>query len=310
MEKIISIILPVILILGLGMLCRKKQLLNDSQIDGVKSVSVKFLWPAVLFYAFFTAHYGKEVILYAAINFVTMLLAFLLGFFLRKRAKSHAFSYPYLMSGLETGMIGYPLYGLLFQNQEISYLALLDVGHALFIFPIFLSYMAYEQSGSKEKNLKKSFLDMLRSPIMIALIVGMICGISGFGDLVMTSGAGEVIDKLYAIISNANTLMILLAMGYSISFTLSQIRESMKVIVIRLIYMAVMTTLSLLLINAVVGLNKYLLCAVIVTFIMPPVYMLGLYVKDKKENEFCATTASMYTVISIIAFIIMTIVVI
>ena len=169
MGEIISIILPVVLILALGYLCRRCQIVDDVQMSGIKTVSIRFLWPAVLFYAFFTAGYGKEVFLYAGVNFAANLIAFLIGIAIRKKTTNHPFSWPYLMSGFETGQIGYPLYGLLFKNQEISYLALLDVGHALFIFPIFLSYLQMEQSH--EKNLKKAFRDMMTSPIMIALIV-------------------------------------------------------------------------------------------------------------------------------------------
>ncbi len=304
MSEIISIILPVILILALGCLCRRCQIVDDVQMSGIKTVSIRFLWPAVLFYAFFTANYGKEVILYAGVNFTANLVAFLIGFVIRKRTDNHPFSWPYLMSGFETGQIGYPLYGLLFKNQGISYLALLDVGHALFIFPIFLSYLQMEQS--KESNLKQALKDMITSPIMIALIVGMISGITGLGNLVMESGAGIVINNLYSIVSSANTLMILLAMGYGISFTASQIRASIKVIIIRAVYYAVFAAAAIAFISLFVPLNVYLVAAVIVTFIMPPVYMLGVYVKDKEENIFMSTTASVYTMFTIAAFIVLT----
>ncbi len=306
MAEIISIILPVILILGLGWMCRRYRIVDDVQMSGIKTISVRFLWPAVLFYAFFTASYGREVILYAGVNFAANLIAFLIGLAIRKRTAEHSFSWPYLMSGFETGQIGYPLYGLLFKNQEISYLALLDVGHALFIFPIFLSYLQMEQSH--EKNMKKAFRDMMTSPIMIALIVGMIAGVSGFGRFVMSGGAGVVINNIYSLVSGANTVMILLAMGYGISFTAEQIRGSIRLIVIRLIYYAVFAAAAIWFIGLFVPMNVYLLAAVLITFIMPPVYMLGVYVKDKEENGFMSTTASIYTIISIAAFMVITVV--
>lgn len=306
MSEIISIILPVILVLALGYGCRRRKIIDEVQLSGIKTISVKFLWPAVLFYAFFTADYGKEVIIYASVNFTANLAAFLFGIAMRKRVPDHAFSWPYLMSGFETGQIGYPLYGLLFRNQQISYLALLDVGHALFIFPIFLGYLQMEQS--RERNLGKSIRDMFTSPIMIALAAGMIFGYSGLGRLVMTSGAGNVIDTLYGLISSANTVMILLAMGYGISFTVDQIRSCMKLILIRAALFAVLALLGIMFTGWFVQMNVYLLSAIVITFIMPPVYMLGVYVKEPSENEFCATTASIYTLLSILAFIVMTVI--
>ena len=137
----------------------------------------------------------------------------------------------------------------------------------------------------------------------------MISGISGFGSFVMNSGAGVVINNIYGLVSSANTLMILLAMGYGISFTVDQIRASLKLILVRAVYYAVFAAAAIFFIHLFVPMNVYLLAAVLITFIMPPVYMLGVYVKDKEENEFMSTTASIYTLLSIAAFIVMTFVI-
>jgi len=302
MGDVMGIILPIVIILGLGYYCRRQGILTAQGVEGIKTVSIKFLWPMVLFYAFFTANYGRETILYAALNFFTNLIAFLIGLLIRKSGPSHAFSYPYLLSGFETGMIGYAMYTLLFGADKISYLALLDVGHALFIFPIFLTYLNMEQD---QGDLKSSLKDMMKSAIMIALIVGMVSGITGFGRLVMGSWAGAVIDKLYSLVSSANVVMILIVMGYGISFSLSQLKESARVILIRMAIMLGCTLGSLWILRSFAQLNVYLACAVILTYIMPPVYMLAVYVKDPEENEFMSTTSSVYTLLSIAAFLIM-----
>ena len=63
MNDVVSILIPIVLILGLGFWCREKKILKAPEIEGIKTVSVKFLWPMVLFYAFFTASYGIETVL-------------------------------------------------------------------------------------------------------------------------------------------------------------------------------------------------------------------------------------------------------
>ena len=306
MGNVLSIILPIVLLLCLGYFCRKRSILNQDGIDGIKTVSIRFLWPIVLFYAFFTAEYGIATILYAGVNFATNLIAFLIGMLIRRKAKQHAFSYPYLLSGFETGMIGYAMFTLLFGAENISYLALLDVGHALFIFPIFLSCLNMEQNQS---DLKSSIKDMFKSPIMIALIIGMIAGLTGFGQFVMNSQAGIVINKVYDLVSSANIVMILVVMGFNISFSFKALRGIAKVVLIRIVIMVLCAIGSLYLIRCFVPLNIYLTCAVIVTYMMPPVYMLAVYVKDPKENEFMSTTTSVFTLITILAFLVMTVVV-
>lgn len=304
MGETAGVILPIILVLGLGFFCRKKNLVSEAGIEGIKKVSVSFLWPMVLFYAFFTAQYGETTVLYAGVNFLANVIAFITGLLIRKRVKEHAFSWPYLLSGFETGMIGYAMYTLLYGSENISYLALLDVGHALFIFPIFLSCLNYEQG---EGDLTASFRNMIASPIMIALIIGMFSGLTGFGGLVMRSWTGAVINKLYTMASSANVVMILIAMGYNIQFSVRQVKESIKVILVRMSIMTACATAGIALIRQFVPLNDTLVSAVIVTFIMPPVYMLSVYVKNREENEFMSTTSSVYTVLTIIAFLVMTI---
>ncbi|MDD3403724.1 MAG: hypothetical protein PHQ72_10275 [Hespellia sp.] len=304
MEKILSTVLPIILILGLGYYCKRKEILSDKGIEGIKTLSIKFLWPLVLFYAFFTASYGIETILYAGVNFATNAIAFAIGIFMRPRVKEHGFSYPYLLSGFETGMIGYAMFTLLFGAGNISYLALLDVGHALFIFPIFLSCLNMEQG---QGTLRDSVKDMLKSTIMIALAIGMIAGLTGIGEVIMNSQAGMVIERIYNLASSANVVMILVVMGYNLSFSWKQVKESANVILVRMLIMVLCAVGSLWLIQIFVPLNVYLVSAVVVTYIMPPVYMLAVYVKDKKENEFMSTTTTIYTVLTIIAFLIMTI---
>lgn len=306
MSDIISIVIPIVLILCLGFYCKEKKILNRQAIDGIKNVSVRFLWPMVLFYAFFTASYSVETIFYAGVNFATNLFAFAVGLVLRKTKCRHSFSYPYLLSGFETGMIGYPLYTLLFGAENISCLALLDVGHALFIFPIFLNYLSMEQGKT---SLKDSIRDMFTSPIMIALIVGMISGMTGIGSFVMNSVAGVVVTKLYGLISDANVVMILIVMGYNLSFSFGELKESAKVILIRSGIMTFCGLVSFWILRKFVTMNVYLVSALIVTYIMPPVYMLSVYVKDKEENEFMSTTSSAFTMLSILLFLLFTIIV-
>ena len=156
-------------------------------------------------------------------------------------------------------------------------------------------------------NLKDSIREMLTSPIMIALIIGMVSGMTGIGKLIMSGGTGRVITKIYNLISDANVVMILLVMGYNLSFSLKELKESMKIILIRGGIMLICGFVSLVLLGKLVTVNIYLVSALIVTYIMPPVYMLSVYVKDKEENKFMSTTTSVYTLLSILLFLLLTV---
>ena len=81
----------------------------------------------------------------------------------------------------------------------------------------------------------------------------------------------------------------------------------MKIILIRGGIMLICGFVSLVLLGKLVTVNIYLVSALIVTYIMPPVYMLSVYVKDKEENKFMSTTTSVYTLLSILLFLLLTV---
>lgn len=306
MTDIMSVVVPIILLLFLGYLCKKKNIVSEEGIRGIKTLSINFLWPIVLFYAFFTADYSVSMLAYAGSTFFLCTMAFLAGMLLRRKIRTteHSFCYPYLMSGSEIGMLGYSLYILLFGAEHISQLAVFDVGHAFFIFPIFLSCLNMEQGKG---SVKESFIKMLKQPLIIMLAIGLICGISGFGKFVMNSEISTVIDKIYNLASSANVVTMLAVMGYGISFSAAQLKKSIRFIAARAIAMTICCIMSLLFIQMTVGLTQYTMYAAILTFILPPVYMLSVYVEDRKENEFISTTTSIYTVLSIAVFMVISI---
>lgn len=301
----LSTIIPILLLILLGMYCKREQVFAETGAEALKSISVKFLWPLVLFYAFFSAEYDYKTVYYAATVFILLTgIFFLARQILRKRVKSHSFVLPYLTVGSEIGMLGYSLYILLFGTENVFRLALFDVGHAMFIFPVFLGILNGEQG---EGDFKKSILDMIKSPLIIMLVIGLFCGLTGISDWIMDSPAAEVIIRIYDLATSANIVLMLISMGYSISFSRRQIRECLEFMVIRFIAMAVCTCLGLLFIYSTIGLDLYTACALILTFMLPPVYMLSVYIRDKEENEFAATMTSVYTIFSIAVFIVMTV---
>ena len=304
----LSTILPILIFLGFGLYCRKTGLLSEEGVNSMKNVSISFLWPMILFYAFFTASYSSDTVVYAGTVFVLLTVVFFIGRTLREKVggKERAFCLPYLITGSEIGMLGYSLYMLLFGADAVSHLALFDVGHALFLFPIFLGCMNIEQG---EGTVKQALIGLFKTPLIIMLAIGMACGISGFGSFVMTSAAGEIIEGIYSLVSSANVVIMLTAMGYGLSFSAKELRDSLRFILARAIAMAACTVAGLLFMKATVGLTPYSMYGLVIVFMMPPVYMLSVYVKDKKDNEFMTTVTSIYTLFSIIAFIMLTFIV-
>ena len=61
--QILAKVLPVLVMIILGRVCATKGILNDEQHAGLKNVIGDILLPVVLFQAFFTAEYGRRMLL-------------------------------------------------------------------------------------------------------------------------------------------------------------------------------------------------------------------------------------------------------
>ena len=58
--RILEIILPVLVMLVLGMACRKLKLLTKSRIDNMKLLVTNIMLPVAIFHALATADYSVE----------------------------------------------------------------------------------------------------------------------------------------------------------------------------------------------------------------------------------------------------------
>ena len=67
--QILAKVLPVLVMIALGRVCATKRILSDDQHAGLKNIIGDILLPVVLFQAFFTAEYGRRMLLVFALVF-------------------------------------------------------------------------------------------------------------------------------------------------------------------------------------------------------------------------------------------------
>lgn len=58
--KVLEIVLPVLVMILLGMACRKWKLLNQNGIDNMKVLVTQIMLPVAIFHALATSDYNKE----------------------------------------------------------------------------------------------------------------------------------------------------------------------------------------------------------------------------------------------------------
>lgn len=303
MTQLIAIIqcaLPVFLALALGMLCRQKKFLDRSGIDTLKKVVLNITLPAVLLNAFATAEYSASAMLMPGIMYLLCCLALLLGFVFIRLSGSKSKLAPYLASGFEAGMLGYALFVLLFPERSISEFALLDLGQTLFVFTL------YKFLLSGKNSLKAILRDIVTSPILWAVLAGVLLGATGLYRQLQSWGISGILDAATSFISAPTGMVILMTVGYDLVLRDISWKRTAGFIAMRLGIMTVLLAI-LILLNRTVLQGMIFEGAALLMLILPPPYVIPVFADEPSERVQISSSLSALTLISMLLFAVLSV---
>ena len=300
--QICNTILPVILMLAIGMICRQKKLLSREGISALKSVVVNITLPAVMVNAFATMEYSGKNIILTLMMFGICLIAWILGKVIKNVFHMESRFIPFLTTGFEAGMLGYALFMLLFGSDRISDFASIDLGQVLFVFTLYKILLGLD--GQEKVSAKGLVKDMIQSPTVIAILAGVLLGATGLYDLLAGPGISSMIDACTNFVSAPTSAIILLTIGYDLVLDHIPWAAVGKVTVVPIAIMAALRVLAGLIVRAV-GLGDSLDQALNVMMILPPPYVLPVFADDEKQREYVSSSLSVMTLITIIGFILL-----
>ena len=290
--------LPVFAALFIGILCRKKNILSREGIDALKKLAVDITLPAVLFSAFATADYSMKNLLVPFVIFALCIAALGLGVLLKRITSCESRLMPYLMTGFEAGMLGYGLFALLYPGQSSSSFAIIDLGQVLFVFTVYKGMIMGKGSGGE--LVKQAF----SSPVLWAIIAGMLFGITGLYSALEPSGVSAVIDKLAEFIAAPTSCLILISIGYDLEFRETLWKKVLSYTAMRVAVMAVIFSAALLINRHILG-GAMHEGALLLMMILPAPYVLPMFSDEEKERSDIASTLSTMTILSLVLFSIM-----
>lgn len=303
MQQTISVLemtLPVIVMILVGYLCRVKGLVSKEGLAGIKSVISNITLPVVLFKAFYTTEYSLKSLLYFAIIFTCCCVALAAGHLLNPLIKDSKLM-PYLLSGFEVGMLGYALYGLLAGNDNISYMASVDLGQVIFVYTIYLTLL--KNAAGQKTDLKGILISMVKNPAFQGVAVGILTGITGLGGLIAGSPAGGVFHEIIEMITLPTSGMILIIVGYELSMRKDVMLPVCKTIFLRIFVMGILLAISAFVMFQIVPFDKNLFMAMILLFSLPAPFIIPLYADVDSEGIYISTTLSMHTLVTIFIFV-------
>lgn len=293
--SILQTALPVFAALALGMLCRSKSFLTREGIDALKKVVINLTLPFVLLNAFASAEYTLAAVLLPLTVFGVCCIALALGYGIIRLFRVKSRLAPFLATGFEAGMLGYALFALLFPKESASKFALLDIGQTLFVFTLFKILL------SGKKDLKAIGKDMATTPILWAVLAGVLLGATGLYAKMGAWGVSGILDSLTSFLSAPTGMIILLTVGYDLVLREIPWGKVSGFIAMRLFVMAVCFGLF-------VALNRTVLHgmifegAALLMVILPPPYVIPVFADEPGERTQIASALSALTLVTMVLF--------
>ena len=298
---ILETVLPVLIALLLGMLCRKTGFLNRDGVDTLKKVVINLTLPAVLLSAFASAEYSASTWVLPAVVFGLCCLSLAMGMLVIKLFRMKSRLAPFLAAGFEAGMLGYALFVLLFPDKSVSEFAILDIGQTLFVFTL------YKILLSGKRDLRAIGKDMVTTPILWAVAAGVCIGATGLYSWMTKIGVGGVFDGITSFVSAPTGMVILLTVGYDLVPREIPWRKTGGLLAMRLIIMAIIVALGVLLNRTLLG-GSIFEGALLLMCILPPPYVIPIFADEPSERVQISASLSAMTLMSMILFAVLSVV--
>ena len=297
--EVIKTILPVVLMLGIGMLCRRRNLISREGVNALKGVVVNIALPAVLLNAFATTRYTLMDVAIPLMMFGVCLAAWALGRVAARLLKMPSRFVPFLTTGFEAGMLGYALFNMLYGSARTAEFARIDLGQVLFVFTLYKVLLGL--TGRERADFGALAKEMALSPIILAIAAGVLLGATGLYRAMEPSGLAGVFDACTSFVAAPTSAIILLAIGYDLVLADIPWAETLKVVAVRLVIMLALRF-------AFLGLVKLLwpaaelTQAVNVMFILPPPFVLPVFADDADQRVYVSSALSVSTLVAIVGF--------
>lgn len=299
--EVIKMILPIAIFFSAGIFARKIQLFSEQGSSDIKAIICNIFLPVVIFNAFMSADYSISSLIVIITTAISITAVFLIGNVFKKIAGDRQEYFPFMVTSIEGGMMGYPLIMMLFAMEGLRKIVLLDVGHNIFLFLICIPLLLAK--GGKDASPKGIIKIALSTPTFIAMMIGIICGIIGIDNLIETSKFGEIYNSIIDYANGPIGALIILTLGYDLSIDKKMLNPVLKTVFFRLIFMAIFCVFEIFVVSRFMNIDKVLLFAIIVLFSLPASFSIPLFARTEKHKDYISTCISIETIICLILFI-------
>jgi predicted permease len=285
---------------------RRKNFLAETTIDELRKIVVNLALPAVLFLSFLNVELKPSYFVIFGVLFLLCITLFLLGRLLQKQLNIRDEYFPYLTTGFEYGMLGISLFGAAYGLENIGYIAVVDLGHEIFIWFVFLPLLLVKRDDAQ--NPKAILQSFLSAPVVIAILAGLLFNLLGGGAWLYQLPVTGALMTALEFLGNLTVPLILIIVGYGIKLNRTGLGSTIFVALIRLgILIPLALVLNVYLVRGLLQLDRLFEIALFTLLILPPPFIIPLYARSDLDNEqrgYINNVLTMHTIISVTIFLV------
>ena len=309
MDKAVLItnqVLPILFLIGLGFFLNRVSFLTEEVVGYLRKMVVNLALPAALFVSFLKVELGPSSLAIFAVTFSLCILLFLIGQALKKVFKIRREYFPYLFTGFEYGMLGISLFAAAYGINNLGYIAVVDLGHEIFIWFLFLPALLLKRDG--QGAIKKTVKSFASSPVVIAILSGILFNFLGGGKFLYELPVTGAIMTTMDFLSALTVPMILIILGFGINFNKKGISEALPAVACRICLAVPLALLiNVYFIRNLLGLGKMYEAALFTLMVLPPPFIIPLYVKrdiDDGEKQYINNVLTLNAAVSVIIYLV------
>lgn len=293
-----QVVAPIFAAIFLGMTAKRKNWLSPENVQGFQTFVMKIGLPCVVFNSCLTAQMGVESVSSMALVLPCMLIATFWAF----RARKKRFPYrnlPQLFCAQETGMLGIPLFMILFGADQAYRMGILDLTQSVTAIPVIALLSADAGENPSPADIAKK---VIVSPLLLMSLLGLALNLSGSADWLNSVGIGPVITETTTFLSTPISALMIFAVGYNFSLEKGSRSTIFRISAIHFIGFALFCLLiqgALLLIPNVDALTRW---AILLYCTLPGSYLATGLGRTKDDYVMASGVCSILTVVSLLIF--------
>lgn len=291
-----QVVAPIFAAIALGILAKKHMWVTAENVQGFQNFVMKIGLPCVIFNSCLTAKIGAESLTSMALMFPGLLLATLWAF----RARRNKFPFhnlPMLFCAQESGMLGIPLFIILFGADQAYRMGILDLTQAVIAFPVIAILSADTGNNPSVGSIVKQ---VITSPLMIMSFLGLALNISGIGSWMDSIGIGGIVTETTNFLSQPVSALMIFSVGYNFSLSSSSRSAIAKISAIHFVYYAVVCIIAQAVLFLIPNVENLTRLAIFFYCILPGSYLAPSLGRTEEEYRLSSGVCSILTLVCLV----------